>query len=580
MASTNTHDLIAAIYAATLSPQDFERNFDRLDTLLSFDEDGTAASERRDSRVDDAALPHVEIARSIQGRIGLARTRDQKVSTILESVPNPSFLVARSEKVVASNAPALARHPRLPATLADCIADADVRRQIRDFFRQNSDTLLAIAGHADPRQKAQTSVLVKRVDAGLVGGAASDLFLVSIVDFGFDEETMEVFRAAYGMTRAESQVAVLLASGLQPPDIAKQREVSLDTIRTQIKVIKHKTSVRDIPALVRLLCGFSAGVLAPTAGRGEASVPQSKSAPLKARREFILKDGRRVDYLEQGHADGRPVLLFHNLPYGAELPEAAIRHAHAERLRFIAPFRPGFGRSDAVEHLAMDARVTQVAEDSRELLTHLGIGDTVVVSHAMGAAFALRLARLYPGSISRLIGVSRPPAWRDEWMGQTPQRQRFMLRLAKHLPQMLPVVAWAMVACMDSAYATEFVRYNCKDGEADAAAVQNQETVDLIAKGSVEALRNGLEAFSGECRLALVDFTDEARATPHKFLLIHGDDDRIIGLSQATTFADAVPGTELEIVPGAGQLLFYSHWQAVMHAVQDSVAMTSVQPAA
>lgn len=577
---TNTHDLIAAIYAATLSPEDFRRTFDELDSLLSFDPVDIDAGPDSAARVDQSALPHIAIARSIQERIDGARTREQKLGVILESVPNPSYLVARSESVLAANAMALSRHQRLPAALSDIIVDAYVRRQIRDFFRQSSDMLLAVAGHADPGERAQTSVLVKRVDSNLVGSASGDLFLVSIVDFGFDDATTELFGTAYGLTDAESKVAVLLASGLQLPDIAKERRVSIDTIRTQIKVIKQKTSVRDIPALVRLLCGFSAGVLAPTAGRAEASVVRLRSTPLKAHREITLHDGRRLEYLEQGHAEGRPVLLFHNLPYGAELPDAAIRHAHAARLRFIAPFRPGFGRSDAVEHLSVDARVTQVAQDSRELLDQLGIGAAVIVSHAVGAAFALRLARLHPGSVSRLIGVSRPPAWRDEWMAQTPQRQRFMLRLAKHFPQMLPVVAWAMVACMDSGYATEFVRYNCKDGEADAAAVQNQETVDLIARGSVEALRNGLEAFGLECRLALTDFTDEARITPRKFLLIHGDDDRIIDLSQAKTFADAVPGTRLEIVPGAGQLLFYSHWQSVISAVQDSLKMTSVQPAA
>jgi pimeloyl-ACP methyl ester carboxylesterase len=142
-----------------------------------------------------------------------------------------------------------------------------------------------------------------------------------------------------------------------------------------------------------------------------------------------------------------------------------------------------------------------------------------------------------------------------------------MLRLIRYTPKLLPVVAWAMVSAMDSRYANEFVVYNCKDGPADAKAVQDPEIVDLIAKGSVEAIKHSTDSFCRECQLALLDFTEEARAVPYKFHILHGDDDRIVQLSQSQAFAAAVPGTTLEIVPGAGQLLFYSHWRSVLAAV-------------
>lgn len=570
MGNTDTLDLVAAIYAATLPREDFNRMFDRLDELLFPDGEGGESGGKPDGRLDARALAHIETALGIQERLGRARTDDQMNAAILESVPNPSYLVRRSELVVAANAMALARYGRMPTMLRDLVVDPGVRRKVRDFIVSgDSRRLFAVAGHADPDSDSQTSVLVKRVDPALLKGSDEPCFLLSVVDFGFGDAAVELFRGAYGLTQAEVHVAVLLASGLRLPDIAIERRVSVDTLRTQIKVIKYKTGVRDIPALVRLLCGFSAGALAPTARPFATSPARPVSGPLKLRQQITLPDGRRLQYVEQGAHDGEPVLMFHNLPYGVELPDAAIHQAHRDRLRFIAPFRPGFGGSDMVAAASGDELLDKAATDARELLAHLGIARAVVVSHSTSAAFALRFARLFPDRVARLIGVGRAPIWRDAWAKETPQRQRFMLRMAKHVPQMLPVVAWAMVSVMDSAYAADFVAYNCKDGRADAAALQvNPEIADLISRGSVEALRNGLDGFCRECRISLLDFTEEARATPHKFHILHGREDVIVRPEHSLAFADAVPGTVVELVEGAGQLLFFSHWQYVIDAVR------------
>ncbi len=579
----STHDLIAAIYAATLSPDDFTRTFDRLDSLLFLGEDRPADEREGESRLCETALSHIAMARSIQERIGRARTYEQKLTSILESVPNPSYVITRSESVLAANGVARAKYGPTPATLKDLAAVDDVHRQVRDFLRKGEVSRpLAVSGHGDRPRKSQTSVLVNRIDASLTG-APESLFLLSIVDIGFDGETTELFRATYGLTQAETEVAVLLASGLRLSDIAAERRVSLETVRTQIKVIKAKTSARDLPGLVRLLCGFTASVLGPGGGE-EAAAATGRTTPLKARRQIALRDGRKLDYLEQGARDGLPVILLHNLPYGAELPAAAIRQAHADNLRIVAPFRPGFGNSDPIAGIDGDTLLTAVAGDIRELMQRLGMERAAVVSHSSGAAFALRFARLFPDAVSRLIGVSRAPIWRDEWMAQTPARQRFMLRLAKHSPQLLPVVSWAMVSCMESRYASEFVTYNCKDGKADSAALQqNPEIIGLIANGSVDALRNGVDCVGRECRILLDDFSAEARESPHKFHILHGSDDSIIHISQSYAFAEAVPGTQIEAVEGAGQLLFYSHWQHVLAAIKRgnaSAAAKSARPEA
>jgi pimeloyl-ACP methyl ester carboxylesterase/DNA-binding CsgD family transcriptional regulator len=556
----DTHDLIAAIYAATLSPNDFHKVFDSLDSLLFLGEDG-------DERLSATALSHIDMARNIQERIGRVRTDDLRLVTIAESVPNPSYIISNTESVLVANGLALGKYGPAPATLKELVAVGDVLRQVRHYLRKDdTGQPLAVAGQVDPARSSQTSVLINRIDPSITDGT-DNLYLLSIVDFGFDEKMMDLFRAAYGLTPAESRVAVLLASGLRLADIAIERRVSVETVRTQVKIIKNKTAVRDLPGLVRLMCGFSASRFGPAGPPGEAGRTPS-AAPMKTRRQILLGDGRRLDFLEQGAAGGRAVILFHNLPYGAELCADALRQAHADGLRVIAPFRPGMGGTDSVATIGTDELLDAASEDCRQLMQHLGIRSAVLVSHAAGAPFALRFARLHPERVERLIAVSKPPAWKPEWIADLPQRQRFVVRLARHFPQMLPVVAWAMIACLESRHANEFVRHGCKDGRADARAVESQETIDLIAKGSIDALRRSVGAFSAECLVVQSDFSEEARRTPHKFHILHGDDDRIIPLSHSLAFAAEVPGTSVEVVADAGQLLFYSHWHRLLAAIR------------
>ncbi len=559
--AANTNELIAAIYATTLSPHDYDATFDKLEALIFPD----AAIPAEKSGFDSAALTHIDMARNIQERIRKVPALAQKLEGIVEAIPNPSFVISRSEAVLAVNRIARAPYERTPTRLQELVPDDATRDQIRRYVLKNSASEpITIAGFIDLRRDRSGRMMVSCIDPDMVDGT-DGLFLLSVINFGFAEASVRAFRGAYDLSVAEAEVAVMVARGLRIAEIAERRSASVDTVRTQIKSIKSKTSVRDLPELVRLLCGFEAGTLIPSSFKPAAVL--ARTAPVKLRQSMKLSDQRNLDYLEQGAADGMPVVLFHNVPYGVELPEAAIAQAHRHGLRIIAPFRPGFGRSDPVTGLSQDDLVTRSADDLHELLQTKGIGRAALVSHSTGAPFALRYARLYPEAVSRLIGVSRAPAWRTEWLEQTPQRQRFMLGLARHLPQLLPVTARAMVACLDSRYAGDFVAHACKDGPADAKAVRNPETLDLIAGGCVEALRHHVDGLRQECLIVQSDFTDEARATPHKFHILHGDDDHIVPLVQSQTFAEDVPGTTIEIVKSAGQLLFYSHWQIVLDAI-------------
>ena len=61
---------------------------------------------------------------------------------------------------------------------------------------------------------------------------------------------------AYDLTPAEAQVAVAMAGGARPEDIADRRHVSAQTIRTQVRSVYSKLDVKRQAELVRVLAAL------------------------------------------------------------------------------------------------------------------------------------------------------------------------------------------------------------------------------------------------------------------------------------------------------------------------------------
>ena len=68
-----------------------------------------------------------------------------------------------------------------------------------------------------------------------------------------DERKAAILLAAYGMTSAESDIALQLCSGKTPEIIATARKVAVGTVRAQIKALLAKTGANRQIELVALL---------------------------------------------------------------------------------------------------------------------------------------------------------------------------------------------------------------------------------------------------------------------------------------------------------------------------------------
>ena len=70
-----------------------------------------------------------------------------------------------------------------------------------------------------------------------------------------------MFRDLFGLSTAEAAVAVALLGGKTAEDVARVRQVSLDTVRSQIRTVLNKseaTNLRDLERIGAML-GSMAG---------------------------------------------------------------------------------------------------------------------------------------------------------------------------------------------------------------------------------------------------------------------------------------------------------------------------------
>ena len=263
------------------------------------------------------------------------------------------------------------------------------------------------------------------------------------------------------------------------------------------------------------------------------------SAPEPAREGLheIVLHGHRVFYRSAG--SGPVLVLVHGIT-STSATWANVMPYLAERFTVIAPDLLGHGESAKPRG---DYSLGAYASGIRDLLIALGHERATFVGHSLGGGVAMQLAYQFPEHCERLVLVASGGLGREI----TP-----LLRAAS-LPGaelVLPLVAderlmgagravGRMLGSIGLRVHTdlgEVLRGHASlaDGEARAAFLHTLRTI-------VDPLGQRVDASD---RLYL------AEAIP--FLLIWGERDRIIPVAHARAAHELVPGSRLEIFPGAG----------------------------
>jgi pimeloyl-ACP methyl ester carboxylesterase len=258
---------------------------------------------------------------------------------------------------------------------------------------------------------------------------------------------------------------------------------------------------------------------------------------------FVTADGVRLHYLERG--SGPPVVFLHGNGAMVEdmLISGVIDHA-ASAYRAVVFDRPGFGHSERPRDRSWTA-AAQAALFAK-VFKQLGLGSPIVVGHSWGTLVALALAIHHPQCVGGLVlasGYYFPTARSDVALFSPPS-----LPLVGDLisytvaPLIGEAIGWPLIAKM---FAPQPISPKFERGYPMPLALRPSQ----------------LQAFSQEASHMITAAEALSRhygSISCPTVIMGGDADRIVDIErQAQRLHGAIPGSRLDVLPGAGHMIHH-----------------------
>jgi pimeloyl-ACP methyl ester carboxylesterase len=282
------------------------------------------------------------------------------------------------------------------------------------------------------------------------------------------------------------------------------------------------------------------------------------------RRSVTRPDGRLIEFLVAGPADGLPLVLHEGTPCGLVLYPPTVRAAALRGLRVILAARPGYEGSTP----RSGRRVVDVAGDTAAVLDDLGADSFVTAGWSGGGPHALACAAALPGrclaaaSIAGVAPYPAPDGRRPEgvspgldWMaGMGPENvAEFGAALAgeAELTAFLDREAATMRAVTGQDVAQAFGGLVT---EADQAVLTG-EYADHVAACLRAALSSGIGGWRDDDLAFTRDWGFSLDGeTPLRAAIWQGDQDRMVPFAHGQWLAAAIPGARVHLMPGDGHL--------------------------
>lgn len=248
---------------------------------------------------------------------------------------------------------------------------------------------------------------------------------------------------------------------------------------------------------------------------------------------LTLRDGTQLYYKDWG--SGEPVVFSHGWPLSADAWEDQMLFLAANGYRCIAHDRRGHGRSSQPwDGNDMDT----YADDLAELVEHLDLRGAIHVGHSTGGGEVARyIGRHGTARVAKAVLISSVPP--------------IMLKTPAN-PGGMPMEAFDQIRSAIQADRSQFWKDLSapffganRDGAKVSQGLRDSFWLQGMLAG-IKACYDCVKAFSE------TDFTEDLKKMSVPTLFIHGDDDQIVPIADASMLAvKLVPNAHLEIYKGA-----------------------------
>ncbi|MER8622248.1 alpha/beta hydrolase [Mesorhizobium sp. M1143] len=259
---------------------------------------------------------------------------------------------------------------------------------------------------------------------------------------------------------------------------------------------------------------------------------------------ITTKDGTEIFYKDWG--TGQPIVFHHGWPLSSDDWDAQMLFFLSKGYRVIAHDRRGHGRSTQTD---TGNEMDTYAADVAELAAHLDLKNAIHVGHSTGGGEVARYVAKY-GSGGRVAKAAL--------LGAVPP---IMLKTASN-PGGLPIEVFDGFRSAQAANRAQFFHdvaagpfygFNRPGAQVSQAVVENWWRQGMM--GGTKAHYDCIKTFSE------TDFTDDLKAIDVPVLVMHGDDDQIVPITDSALLAvKLLKKGELKVYKG------FPHGMATTHA--------------
>jgi non-heme chloroperoxidase len=249
------------------------------------------------------------------------------------------------------------------------------------------------------------------------------------------------------------------------------------------------------------------------------------------------RDSVDIFFKDWGPKEAQPIMFHHGWPLSADDWDAQLLFFLSKGFRVIAHDRRGHGRSSQVsEGHTMD----HYAADAFAVVEHLDLKNAIHIGHSTGG-----------GEVARYVARHGQPAGRVAKAVLMSAVPPLMLKTPEN-PEGLPIEVFdgfraALAANRAQFYidvpAGPFYGFNRPGATVIQGAIDNWWRQGMI--GSAKAHYEGIKAFSE------TDQTEDLKAITVPTLCLHGDDDQIVPINDASRKSvELLPNGSIKVLAG------------------------------
>jgi pimeloyl-ACP methyl ester carboxylesterase len=266
-----------------------------------------------------------------------------------------------------------------------------------------------------------------------------------------------------------------------------------------------------------------------------------------------LPDGRTLEYVVGGPADGLPLVLHHGTPSAAllfgPLTDVAARHG----LRTVMPGRPGYAGSTA----RPGRSVADVATDVAALLDALGAERFLTAGWSGGGPHALACAALLPGrclAAASIAGVAPYAAEGLDWLGgMGAENVAEFGAAAAGEPELTAFLEREAAGLADVRAADIVAAFGDLVSEVDKAALTGG-FAEYLAASFRAAVSSGIAGWRDDDLAFLADWGLRLGDLTVPVAVWQGGEDRMVPFDHGRWLAAQLAGAEVHLEPAEGHL--------------------------